>query len=70
MQVLLVDKDVLIDAQLRYVKKDERLPRCKLVARFHTHWVVVDNSTGQCWTESFVTLHETVAWLNGYWLDD
>lgn len=44
---------------------EERVPCGRFLTKKGRKWVVVDNSTGDAWTEEFPRKRQAVRWLRG-----
>lgn len=48
----------------------KKAKRTRVLCRDKDAWVAVDNSTGDCWVEDFVSKKDAIDWLNGKELEN
>ena len=65
------DVDEIKNTSIEFINKiiDEREPRGLFLANEGNHWIAVDNSTGDAWTEAFKTKDGAIRYLQNRDLD-
>lgn len=48
----------------------KKAKKTRVLCRDKNAWVAVDNSTGDCWVENFVSKKDAIDWLNGKELEN